>query len=146
AFKVIVGYSDHTLGITIPIAATAVGASIIEKHFTLDKTLEGPDHRASLEPSELTGMVNGIRDCEDALGSGVKEPTQIEAANSEASRKSLVAVKDLPAGTTISSLDMFTVKRPGTGIPPYLFNFIKGMKLSKSIKEDDVLTENHFKL
>lgn len=114
---VVVGYSDHTLGIEIPVAAVAMGASVIEKHFTLDKLMLGPDHKASLEPDELKEMVRAIRSIEDALGSGWKVPTATELDNRKIVRKSLIAACDIVAGELISS-EMLDIKRPGTGIPP----------------------------
>lgn len=112
-----VGYSDHTLGIEIPIAAVALGAKVIEKHFTLDKTMEGPDHKASLEPRELSDMVAAIRNVEIAMGFGWKVPTKAEKANRDIVRKSIVAKKAISAGQVISS-DMLEIKRPGNGISP----------------------------
>lgn len=114
---VIVGYSDHTLGIEIPVAAVAMGASVIEKHFTLDKSMLGPDHKASLEPDELKNMVNSIRNIELALGSGWKVPTATEFQNRAIVRKSLVAACEIIAGEEISA-DMLEIKRPGSGISP----------------------------
>jgi N,N'-diacetyllegionaminate synthase len=112
-----VGYSDHTLGIEVPIAAVAMGASIIEKHFTIDKNMEGPDHRASLEPDELKAMVRSIRNIEKALGSGIKKPSPSELKNKPIARKSIVAVRDIKEGEEFTEENL-TVKRPGTGISP----------------------------
>ncbi|MBW3697599.1 N-acetylneuraminate synthase [Vibrio sp. T187] len=112
-----VGYSDHTLGIEIPVAAVAMGAKVIEKHFTLDNTMEGPDHKASLEPQELTDMVKSIRNIEKAMGSGWKVPTKTEQANRDIVRKSIIASKVIPAGQVITA-DMLEIKRPGNGISP----------------------------
>ena len=114
---VIVGYSDHTLGTEIPVAAVAMGASVIEKHFTLDKSMLGPDHKASLEPQELKDMVDSIRNIESALGSGWKVPTVTEVQNRAIVRKSLVAACEIIAGEVISA-DMLEIKRPGSGISP----------------------------
>ena len=117
AFDVPVGYSDHTEGIEVALAAAALGACIIEKHFTLDRSLPGPDHGASLEPEELRRLVQGIRTVEAALGHGRKEPTRGEASTAAAARKSLAASRDIPAGTVLTD-DLIAVKRPGTGLPP----------------------------
>ena len=117
AFGVPVGYSDHTEGAAVALAAAALGACIIEKHFTLDRSLPGPDHRASVEPEELSRLVQGIRTVEAALGHGRKEPARAEAATAAAARKSLVASRDIPAGTVLTD-DLIAVKRPGTGLPP----------------------------
>ncbi|WP_061039810.1 N-acetylneuraminate synthase [Vibrio coralliirubri] len=112
-----VGYSDHTLGIEIPIAAVAIGAKVIEKHFTLDNQMEGPDHKASLEPNELSDMVTAIRNIEKAMGSGWKVPTKTEKANRDIVRKSIIAGKAISAGQVISA-EMLEIKRPGNGISP----------------------------
>ncbi len=117
AFKVKVGYSDHTLGIGVTIAAAALGASIIEKHFTLDKKMEGPDHRASLEPGELESMVKAVRHIEKALGSEIKRPSQSETKNIPIARKSIVASENIKKGGLFTE-ENITVKRPGTGISP----------------------------
>lgn len=120
AFGLTTGYSDHTAGITIPIVATALGAKLIEKHFTLDKSLPGPDHKASLDPSELKAMVQGIRDAELSLGSPIKTPQVSEIENKKIARKSLVAASDIKAGELFTE-DNLTSKRPGTGLSPYLY-------------------------
>ena len=125
AFNAPVGYSDHTLGIEIPIAAVALGACVIEKHFTLDRTLTGPDHRASLEPDELVAMVKGIRKVEASLGQGRKEPAASEENTASVARKSLVSAYDIPAGTTLTE-DMIAVMRPGTGLAPTMRRYIVG--------------------
>lgn len=117
AFCLPVGYSDHTAGISIPLAATALGATVIEKHFTLDRKLPGPDHKASLEPNELAEMVRGIRQIEQALGSSRKAPTPSELKNRPVARKSLVAARDIAAGE-IFSAENLAIKRPGSGISP----------------------------
>ena len=120
AFGLTVGYSDHTAGITIPIAATAMGAQLIEKHFTLDKTLPGPDHKASLEPDELKAMVQAIRDTEQALGNGIKSPQPSEIKNKAIARKSLVAAKAIQTGEVFTEENL-TTKRPGDGLSPYQY-------------------------
>jgi len=117
AFGVAIGYSDHTTGIEVAIAAVAMGASVIEKHFTLDRSLPGPDHKASLEPAELKAMVTAIRNIEIALGDGIKRLTSSEVSNKQVARKSLVASQFIKAGDAFSSQNV-TIKRPGTGISP----------------------------
>jgi N-acetylneuraminate synthase len=139
AFHVPVGYSDHSEGITIPIAAAAMGACIIEKHFTLDRGFEGPDHKASLEPLELKAMVQGIRDVGLALGDGVKRPAPDEERNKEIIRKSLVAAKDIAMGETITE-DMLCIKRPGTGINPVDYSRVLGTISLRAIGKDEVIT------
>ena len=131
-FNVNVGYSDHTLGIEVPIAAVALGAVCIEKHFTLNRGLPGPDHRASLEPDELTAMIKGIRNIEKALGSEIKAPSSSEQKNIAVARKSMHLKKDLPAGhlLTLSDIEM---KRPGDGISPMLIDQVIGKKLNKGL-------------
>ncbi len=133
-----VGYSDHTGGITIPIAAAALGATLIEKHFTLDKTLPGPDHRASLEPHELAAMVKAVREVERALGSGEKKPTPGELRNRAIARKSIVAARDIPAGTPFSAENL-TVKRPGTGVSPMRWDSVLGTRASRNYRKDDLI-------
>jgi sialic acid synthase SpsE len=141
AFEVPVGYSDHTLGTTVPVAAVALGAKVIEKHFTIDKTLVGPDHIASLNPKELKTMVNQIRELELALGSSIKSPAESEIKNTRIARKSIVASRDIEKGE-IFSLSNLTVKRPANGISPInIWNFI-GKTSSRKYKKDDML-ENH---
>jgi N-acetylneuraminate synthase len=125
AFQVPVGFSDHTLGIEVALAAAALGACIIEKHFTLDRTLPGPDHRCSLQPDELVTLVDGIRKVELALGSGDKEPAASEADVASVARKSIVAAGDIPEGSTVTA-EMLTLKRPGTGLPPRMSSFLIG--------------------
>ena len=132
AFSVPVGFSDHTLGIETAIAATALGACIVEKHFTLDKNLPGPDHPASLEPDELAMMVRSIRNVEAALGHGRKEPAPGEADTAAASRKSLVAACDLAAGVLLTK-EMVLLKRPGTGLPPVVLPFLLGRKIRERV-------------
>lgn len=138
AFGLNVGYSDHSEGITVPIVAVARGATLIEKHFTLDKTLPGPDHKASLEPSELKEMVSNIRDVEVILGHGDKWPTEIELSNREIARKSIVAAKQIEKNETFS-LDNITVKRPGNGINPMKFWSTLGTKAKKTYTEDELV-------
>lgn len=131
-FGVDVGYSDHTLGIEVPIAATALGATVIEKHFTLDRGLPGPDHRASLEPDELISMVESIRNIESALGDGSKQPSESEQKNISVVRKSIHAAKDIPEGSKIGRDDL-TVLRPGDGISPMEIDKILGTRPSRPI-------------
>lgn len=138
AFKVNTGYSDHTLGIELPIAAAALGATVIEKHFTLDKNMEGPDHRASLEPTELKAMVQGIRNVEAALGDGVKRASKSESKNIDIARKSIVAAKDISSGELFTE-DNLTVKRPGNGISPMEWNRVLGRKASQEFKVDELI-------
>lgn len=138
AFNVEVGYSDHTKGIEVPIAAVALGATIIEKHFTLDRNMEGPDHKASLEPDELKQMVISIRNIEKAIGTGQKEPSASEKKNITIARKSIVAKKEIKAGE-IFSPDNITVKRPGTGISPMRWNEVIGTKAAKDYYEDEII-------
>lgn len=133
-----VGYSDHTMGIEIPIAAVAMGAQIIEKHFTLDKTMDGPDHKASLEPHELKAMINAIRNVENALGTGVKEPSESEQRNIGIVRKSIVAKYAIKKGEVFSEENLVT-KRPGTGVSPMKWNEIIGTVAGRDYKEDDLI-------
>ena len=134
----IIGYSDHTLGIVVPIMAVAMGAQVLEKHFTLDKNLPGPDHKSSLEPEELEEMVKSVRDAERALGSGLKKPTRSEEEIKKLIRKSIVARIDIPKGTRITR-DMLLIKRPGTGIESKYLNKILGKKAKKEIKRDELI-------
>lgn len=138
AFKVKVGYSDHTLGIEIPIAAVALGAEVIEKHFTLDKTMEGPDHKASLEPGELKQMVKSIRNIEQSLGTGVKTPTESERKNKQIARKSIVAKMPIKMGENFSEENL-DIKRPGTGISPMLWDEIIGSKATEDYQIDELV-------
>jgi len=138
-----IGYSDHTLGIEVPIAAVALGAKIIEKHFTLDKNLPGPDHKASLEPEELISMVKSIRNIEMALGKSEKKPTEQELKNMEVGRKSIHASKNLKKGSIIKAEDII-MKRPGTGISPMQMNDVIGKKLNKNKEEDKLLSWEDF--
>jgi sialic acid synthase SpsE len=134
-----VGYSDHTLGIEVPIAATALGATVIEKHFTLDRKLPGPDHSASLEPNELKAMVQAIRNIEKALsGSGIKSPSNSETKNIIVARKSLVLTKDLASGTAITKHDL-EIKRPGNGISPMKIKEVIGMTLKNDMPKEAIL-------
>ena len=137
-FNVAIGYSDHTLGIEIPIAAVALGAKVIEKHFTLDNTMEGPDHKASLNPVELKAMVDAIRNLEVALGDGVKEPSPSETKNKPIARKSLVANTDIKKGTIFTDENL-TIKRPGTGISPMFWDSYIGKEATKDYQEDDLI-------
>jgi len=138
AFKVKVGYSDHTPGIEVPTAAVALGAIIIEKHFTLDKSLPGPDHKASLDPSELRAMVIAIRNIETALGDGIKRPSASEKKNMQVARKSLVALTDIKKGETFNEQNL-TTKRPGQGISPMRWNEIIGQIAQKDYQSDDLI-------
>lgn len=137
-FGVEVGYSDHTQGIEIAIAAAALSACVIEKHFTLDRTLPGPDHKASLEPEELKAMVTSIRNVEMALGDGVKRVTESEAQNISAARKSLVAGKNISEGDIFTEENL-AVKRPGTGISPMMWDEIVGKNASRAYDMDDLI-------
>ena len=134
-----IGYSDHTLGIEVPIAAVALGAMVIEKHFTLDKTLPGPDHKASLEPDELKAMVKAIRNIEKAVGgSGIKEVSASEAKNKPIARKSIVASKFIRKGDLLTE-ENITVKRPGIGISPMQWDEVIGKTAKKDFEEDDLI-------
>lgn len=139
AFGVNTGYSDHTPGIEIPIAAVALGATVIEKHFTLDRNLPGPDHKASLEPHELKAMVEGIRNIERALGDGVKRPSPNELKNKPIARKSLVAIRPISAGEAFSA-ENIGAKRPGTGLSPMLWDEIVGRTATKDFAVDELIT------
>ena len=144
-FKVNVGYSDHTLGIEVPIAAVAMGASVIEKHFTLDSTLPGPDHAASLEPGELKVMVKSIRNIEAAIsGNGLKKPSESEMKNIAIVRKSIHVLKSMKAGDIISEDDIFAL-RPGGGISPMKWNEVIGKSLVKDIEAYDILNWDKIK-
>lgn len=134
-----VGYSDHTNGIEIPIAAVALGATVIEKHFTLDRSLPGPDHKASLEPEELKAMVQAIRHVEVAIsGSGIKEPSPSEIKNKDIARKSIVAAKGIHRGELFTE-DNLTVKRPGNGISPMKWDEVIGQKANREFHEDELI-------
>lgn len=138
AFGVSVGYSDHTPGIEVPIAAVALGATVIEKHFTLDRSLPGPDHRASLEPDELKAMVQGIRNIEKALGDGIKRPSPSELKNKPIARKSLVAARPIKAGEAFTE-DNLIAKRPGTGISPMQWDDVIGRTAPRDFSEDELI-------
>lgn len=137
-FHTPVGYSDHTQGIEVPIAAAALGAVVIEKHFTLDKTMEGPDHKASLEPHELKAMVNAIRHIEQALGNGEKIPSASEMKNKAVARKSIIAKCEIKKGEIFSEANL-TVKRPGTGINPMRWFEVIGQTASRDFTEDEMI-------
>ena len=137
-FGVQIGYSDHTLGIEVPIAAVALGATVIEKHFTLDRELPGPDHKASLEPNELKAMVKGIRNIELALGNGVKEPSSSERKNIKVVRKSIIATRVIYTGEMFSEENL-TTKRPGTGMNPMNWKVIMGTQAEKEYKKGEIL-------
>lgn len=134
-----VGYSDHTVGIEVPVAAVAMGAQIIEKHFTLDKTLEGPDHRASLDPGELAAMVSAIRHIEVALGDGTKRVAEAERANIAVARKSIVAARDIRCGELLTE-DNLAVKRPGNGLSPMLWDSVVGNCAARDFQADELIT------
>lgn len=134
-FGLPVGYSDHTEGIEIPVAAVAMGATVIEKHFTLDRSLPGPDHKASLEPDELTAMVRQIRAVESALGNGVKEPTPAERPNIPIARKSIVAATAIQRGELFTEENL-TAKRPGTGLSPMLWEAVVGQTAPHDFEPD----------
>lgn len=142
-FQTPVGYSDHTDGIEISLAAAALGACVIEKHFTIDRGLPGPDHKASLEPSELASMVAGIRKIESALGDGEKRPAAAEASTAFVARKSLVAARALKAGE-IFDASMAVARRPGTGLAPSLLGSLQGRPLARNVSKDEILCREHF--
>ena len=142
AFDLPVGYSDHTPGIVVPIAAAAMGANVIEKHFTLDRNLPGPDHKASLEPNELRDMVQSIRMVEKALGSPIKAPAGSELGVRDVVRRSIVARIDIPKGNVIT-MDMISCKRPGIGIPPKEIDRIIGKISNTFINKDDIIDEKY---
>lgn len=137
-FDIAFGYSDHTLGIEVDIAAVAMGAVCIEKHFTLDKTMEGPDHKASLEPDELKAMVKAIRNIELSLGSGIKKPSKSERSNMQIARKSIVAKVTIKKGEILSEKNL-AVKRPGNGINPMRWDEIIGTIATKDYGEDEMI-------
>lgn len=138
AFGVKVGYSDHTQGIEVPIAAVAMGACVIEKHFTLDCTMEGPDHKASLEPKELKAMVQAIRHIDQALGDGIKRLSKSETKNIAIARKSIVAARAIKIGE-IFSAENITIKRPGNGISPMRWDEVMGQVAQRSYEMDDLI-------
>ncbi len=137
-FGVAVGYSDHTLGIEVPIAAVSLGAVVIEKHFTLDRSMPGPDHVASLEPGELKQMVNAIRNIEMAMGNGIKEVTQSESMNRDIARKSIHLARNIVKGTVLTESDI-AMKRPGGGISPMEMEKVIGKTVKKNLEEDRML-------
>ena len=139
-FDVPVGYSDHTVGIEVPIAAAALGACVIEKHFTLDHAMEGPDHRASLEPDELKLMISGVRNIEKALGNDEKKPSKSEKENIGIVRKSIVALREIKEGELFTESNL-TVKRPGTGISPMHWFDVIGKRAHKAYKVDEMICE-----
>jgi len=143
-FKLPIGYSDHTLGIEVPIAAVAMGARIIEKHFTINKKLQGPDHKASLNPDELKEMVKMIRNIKMSIGDGIKTPNKSEIKIMKVVRKSLIATRDIGVGEIIKKTDV-TIKRPGTGILPKFKEVIIGMKLINNIRQDESFKWENFK-
>lgn len=136
AFKCKVGYSDHTMGIEVPIAAVAMGAEIIEKHFTLDRTMDGPDHKASLEPAELKQMVQSIRNIEQALGDGIKRPNKSEEANAKVVQKSILAKRPIKKGETLAE-DNLTVKRAGAGISSVHWDVVVGTIAKRDFEIDE---------
>ena len=138
-----VGYSDHSLGIEVPIAAVAMGASVIEKHFTLDKNMSGPDHKASLEPNELKAMVKAIRNIEKAMGNGIKKPSKSETKNIPIARKSIVAAKKIVIGECFTE-DNITTKRPGTGISPMKWDEVIGSKATRVYGPDDLIESTDY--
>jgi N-acetylneuraminate synthase len=140
-FGVPVGYSDHTEGLTAALAAVALGAAVIEKHFTVDRALPGPDHAASLEPDELRALIQGIRGVESALGDGVKRPLPEEAETAVVARKSVVAAADIQAGAAIER-DMLAIKRPGNGLPPAKLDWVVGRAARRAIPAGTVITED----
>jgi N,N'-diacetyllegionaminate synthase len=142
AFGVPVGWSDHTLGLEISLAAVAAGAVLLEKHFTLDRTMPGPDHAASLEPQELTALVERVRGIESALGDGLKRPMASEAANAALVRRSLHAARTIPAGHVLTAADLVAL-RPGTGVPPSIQSRLVGRPLRMTLREGEPLREEH---
>jgi N-acetylneuraminate synthase len=138
AFGVNIGYSDHTQGIEISLAAVALGATVIEKHFTLDRNMPGPDHQASLEPHELKALVDGVRNIERALGNGVKRASPSELKNRAIARKSLVAARAIGAGEMFST-DNLTTKRPGTGISPMRWDDVIGQRARRDFQQDELI-------
>lgn len=138
AFGLKVGYSDHTEGIEVPIAAVALGAEIIEKHFTLDKSLPGPDHKASLNPEEFEQMIQGIRNVEVAMGDGIKKPKECEFANRRIGRKSIVASSEIRTGERFTAANI-SIKRPGNGISPKFFDWILGKYSTRYYEKDELI-------
>ena len=140
-FDISVGYSDHTCGIEASIAAVAIGAQIIEKHITLDKNMQGPDHKASIEPEELHNLVSAIRNVEKAIGNGIKKPTNSEMKNIQVVRKSIVASDYIEKGDLFTK-DNLCIKRPGTGLSPTMFDLLLGMKSNREYKPNDIIGLN----
>jgi N,N'-diacetyllegionaminate synthase len=138
AFSVAVGYSDHTAGVEVAVAAVALGATVIEKHFTLDRGLPGPDHQASLEPNELKAMVCAIRNIERALGDGIKRPSRSESRNKVVARRSLVSARAIAAGEVFSEANL-AVKRPGTGLSPMRWDEVLGRKAPRDFASDELI-------
>ena len=136
AFGLPAGYSDHTAGIEVPVAATALGATMIEKHFTLDKSAAGPDHAASLDPAELAAMVKAVRNVDSALGSRIKTPSPSEMKNIAVARKSIVAAKKIKKGETLTDSNL-TAKRPGDGLSPMLWDMVVGTAAVRDFMPDD---------
>ena len=143
AFKLPVGYSDHTIGVNIPLAAVALGAKVIEKHFTLDKKMGGPDHAVSADPDELKNLISGIREIKKSFGTSVKVPSKDEIEMKKSFRKSIVANTDIRKGETITP-EMLSIKRPGTGLSPKYFDFIVGKKAKRDMKYDDLINMEAF--
>ena len=139
AFKVPTGLSDHTLGIAVPVAAVALGACIVEKHFTLSRKLKGPDHPFALEPEELKQMVRAIREVEESLGSPVKQMIPDEEEMAKLGRRSIIARADIPKGTRLTE-DMLIIKRPGYGIKPKFLDIVIGREAKRDIEKDDIIT------
>jgi len=137
-FGLEVGYSDHTRGIEISLAAVTLGASIIEKHFTLDRSMKGPDHQSSLEPPELRNLVTSIRNIESAMGDGIKKPSVSEIKNIAVARKSIVAAKKISKGEEFT-MDNITVKRPGSGLSPMIWDTVIGRKAKRDFQEDELI-------
>src|SRR5208282_2424612 len=133
-----VGYSDHTAGIEVAIAAAALGACVIEKHFTLDRKLPGPDHAASLEPDALKAMIRSIRNVEAALGDGCKKPVAAEASTAAVARKSLVAAREIAAGSILTE-EAIAARRPGTGLPPVMRPYLVGRTAQQTIPAGTLL-------
>jgi len=138
AFDLPVGYSDHTPGLEVAVAAVALGASVLEKHLTLSREMPGPDHRASLEPGDFAAMVRAVRSVETALGDGIKRPMESERNTRAIARRSLVAATDLPAGTVLQAHHL-AAKRPGLGLPPGELARLVGRRLTKSLQADDMI-------
>jgi len=138
AFRMPIGYSDHTLGVEVPFAAVALGACVIEKHFTLDKSLSGPDHQASLNLLELKALVRGIRSVESALGNGVKRPAQSEQENRVIVRRSLAAYSNVPEGTVLT-VELLQSLRPASGISPTLWGQVVGRKTKRSLAAGELI-------